>query len=222
MDSHWIPQPLLEFVEFCRKWKAVLGNSANVTAFGWEAQAVTACLAAIDAFLTAMGAWEAVDSSINRALRNDTRKKAKKAIEHFAAYQVRFNEKMSETQRHELLGVRTWHPGRRIEVPGTVPELSVRLGHLREIILEYKDLGAERNGKPDKVHGIEIRWAFLDRPPVDVEAELFNSAFDTRHPFRITFKEEDRGKTVYFAARWEIEREGGKGKFGPVTSAIVP
>jgi hypothetical protein len=30
------------------------------------------------------------------------------------------------------------------------------------------------------------------------------------------------GKTVYFAGRWEIEREGQKGDFGPIASAIVP
>jgi hypothetical protein len=38
----------------------------------------------------------------------------------------------------------------------------------------------------------------------------------------ITFREEDRGKTVYFAGRWEIEREGRKGDFRPIVSAIVP
>jgi hypothetical protein len=220
--KHWIPQAILEFVAFCKKWKTVLETAAYVTAFGWVQEAVTACLAAIDAFVTAYDAWTADDSSLKRAQRDDARNAAEQAIEHFAAHSVRYNEKMTETQRYEILGVRTWHPGHPIDVPPTVPELSIRLGHICQLIVEYRDLGALRNGKPDNVHGIEIRWAFLDHPPVDIEAELFNSAFDTRHPFRITFKEADRGKTVYFAARWEIMREGKKGDFGPIVSAVVP
>jgi hypothetical protein len=221
MANSWVPQALLAFVEFCKKWKAVLGTSAYLTAFGWVQQAVTACLNAITAFLTALDTWEADDSSMNKALRDDTRKAAEEAIEYFAAHYIRYNEKMTEIQKYELLGVRTWHPGHPIGAPGSVPELSPRPGHIRQIIVYYKVLGAERWGKPPKVHGIEIRWAFLDHPPADI-AELTNSSFDTRHPFRITFREEDRGKTVYFAGRWEIEREGEKGDFGPIVSAIVP
>jgi hypothetical protein len=220
--KHWIPQALLAFAEFCKKWKAALETSAYVTAFGWVQQAVTACLAAIDAFLAALDAWEVDDSSMKKALRDDARKAAEEAIEHFAAYSVRYNENMTEIQKYEILGVRTRHPGHPINVPGTVPELSTRPGHIGQVIVEYKDLGAEHWGKPDKVHCIEIRWAFLDHPPVDIEAELFNSEVDTSHPFKKTFKEEDRGKTVYFAGRWEIAREGQKGDFGPIVSAVVP
>jgi hypothetical protein len=219
---NWIPQAFLSFVEFCKKWKAVLANSEYLTAFGWIQQAVTTCLNAIAAFLTAVDTWEATDSSMNKALRDDARKAAEEAIEHFAAHQVRYNEQMTETQKYELLGVLTRHPGHPIKVPGTVPELSARAGHICQVIVNYRDLGSKHWGKPDKVHCIEIRWAFLDHPPTDIETELTNSAVDTRHPFYITFKEEDRGKTVYFAARWEINREGLKGDFGPIVSAVVP
>jgi hypothetical protein len=103
-----------------------------------------------------------------------------------------------------------------------VPELSAYAGHICQVIVNYKDMGAEHWGKPKKVHGIEIRIGILDHPPTDIETEMTISAFDTRHPFRKTFREEDRGKTVYFAGRWEIEREGQKGDFGPIVSAIIP
>jgi hypothetical protein len=219
--KHWIPQAILAFVAFCKKWKAVLEGPSGAL-FGWASPAITACTDAIDAFLKAYDAWTEDDSSLKKAQRDDARQAAEQAVEYFAAHSVRYNEKMTETQKYELLGVRTWHPGHPIEVPTTVPELSVRAGHIRQLIANYKDMGSEHWGKPDKVHGIEIRWAFLDHPPVNIEAELTNSSFDTRHPFRITFNEEDRGKTAYFAARWEIEREGQKGDFGPIASAVVP
>ncbi|MDR1247761.1 MAG: hypothetical protein LBK63_00515 [Treponema sp.] len=221
MANSWVPQALLAFVEFCKKWKAVLNNSEYLTAFGWVQQAVTKCLDAITGFLTALDTWEANDSSLNKALRDDARKAAENAIEHFAAHQVQYNELMSETEKLELLGVRTWHQGHPITVPGTVPELNTRAGHVCQVIVDYRDLGSTHWGKPAKVHCIEICWAFLDHPPKDIK-ELINSAVDTSHPFKKTFGEEDRGKTVYFAGRWEINREGLKGDFGPIVSAIVP
>jgi hypothetical protein len=221
-EKNWVPQALLAFVAFCKKWIAVLANTAYLIDFGWIEQTVTTCRTAINGFLTAMETWEKTDSSMNKALRDDAWKAAEEAIEHFAAHQVRFNEKMTEAQKYELLGVRTWHKGHPINVPGTVPELSTRSGHIRQVIVNYRDLGTERWGKPSKVHGIEILIGILDHPPVDIKAEMTISAFDTRPPFRKTFREEDRGKTAYFVGRWEIEREGEKGDFGPVVSAIIP
>jgi hypothetical protein len=222
MAASWIPQARLLFVAFCKKWKEALETAAYILSFDWTQPAVTRCLAAIDGFLTAHDDWVADDSSLKKAQRDDAWAAAEKAIEYFADHSVRMNEKMSETQKYEILGVRTWHHGSPIHVPGSVPVLTILLGHIRQLIVQYKVLGALRNGKPPKVYGIEIRWAFLDHVPVNIAAELFNFAIDTRHPFRITFREEDRGKTVYFAARWVIAREGETGDFGPVVSAIVP
>jgi hypothetical protein len=141
-------------------------------------------------------------------------------MQDFARYNIRYNRLMTPEQKL-YYGVITRHPGHRIEVPGTVPMLLPRPGNIRQIVLDYKDMGAEDNGKPEDVHGIEIRWAILDHVPAGV-VELTHSSFATRHPFRITFREEDRGKTVYFAGRWEIQRGGEKGKFGPIASAVIP
>jgi hypothetical protein len=221
MAVNWIPQALLELAAFCRKWKTNLEDPANLTAFGWNQQEVAACLAAIDGFLTALETWQAVDSTLNKGLRDEAREKAVKAVELFANTSIRFNQSMSEAQRLDLFGVVTRHPGSSIPAPTTVPELSAGPGHIRQIVLEYRDQGSAKRGKPPKVHGIEIRWAILDHPPTGVEL-LANSAFDTRHPFTISFGEEDRGKTVYFAGRWEISREGEKGDFSAIVAAVIP
>jgi hypothetical protein len=77
-------------------------------------------------------------------------------------------------------------------------------------------------GKPADVHGIEVRWAFLDKAPVDIKTELTQSSFDTKSPLILNFEEYDRGKRIYLAGRWEISREGIKGEFGDIVSAIVP
>jgi hypothetical protein len=38
----------------------------------------------------------------------------------------------------------------------------------------------------------------------------------------IDFEEDQRGKRVYLAGRWEIEREGEKGPFGAIEEAVIP
>ncbi|MDR2619053.1 MAG: hypothetical protein LBC62_09300 [Treponema sp.] len=72
------------------------------------------------------------------------------------------------------------------------------------------------------MHGIEIRRAFRTEPPEDIDRDLPNSTFDPNSPHTLEFSESDRGKRIYMAGRWEIEREGEKGKYGDITTAIVP
>jgi hypothetical protein len=49
-----------------------------------------------------------------------------------------------------------------------------------------------------------------------------NSAFDTNPPLILEFDEQDRGKHVYMAGCWEIEREGEKGPYGAIVEAVIP
>jgi hypothetical protein len=51
----------------------------------------------------------------------------------------------------------------------------------------------------------EIAWIISDVPPTKWE-ELIHSNFDTRSPFILSFENDQRGKTVYFALRWENTR----------------
>jgi hypothetical protein len=49
--------------------------------------------------------------------------------------------------------------------PHTVPELEPRAGNPRQVEVPYHDAASEHRGKPDNVHGIEVRWAVLDHEP---------------------------------------------------------
>ncbi|MDR1273488.1 MAG: hypothetical protein LBK12_02965, partial [Odoribacteraceae bacterium] len=66
----------------------------------------------------------------------------------------------------------------------------------------------------------EIRWAISETPVVNVD-DLTHSAFDTRTPFNLEFRGEERGKAVYFCLRWENTR-GEKGPWSEIQSAIIP
>ncbi|RRJ96449.1 hypothetical protein Ga0100231_021545 [Opitutaceae bacterium TAV4] len=110
-----------------------------------------------------------------------------------------------------------------VPVPADSPAFEVGISHLREIHIYYHPTGAKPAGaKPYGVHGAECCWAIRDTPPTDdIETDLPYSRFDTHSPLILPFKEGQRGKTVYFALRWENTR-GDKGPWGDIGSAIIP
>jgi hypothetical protein len=67
---------------------------------------------------------------------------------------------------------------------------------------------------------VEIAWALSDTP-VTRWNELTHSNVDTNSPFTLVFENDQCGKTIYFAIRWENTR-GEKGPWSEITSAIIP
>ncbi|MDR3132631.1 MAG: hypothetical protein LBU42_01235, partial [Prevotellaceae bacterium] len=107
-------------------------------------------------------------------------------------------------------------------VPGTRPAASVNTSQFRRISIEfYEDDGTHKKAKPPGVHGAEVRWAVFDNLREVHINDLTNSSFDTHTPLTLEFADEDRGKVLYFALRWENTR-GEKGPFGAIMNAIIP
>jgi hypothetical protein len=93
---------------------------------------------------------------------------------------------------------------------------------MRQLAVRIRGFGSTGRGKPDKVHGVEIRWDIRGAAPVDPE-ELTRSAFSIRSSHTLHFSGEDEGKRVYFCLRWENNKgDEGKGLRGAIFSAIVP
>jgi hypothetical protein len=107
-----------------------------------------------------------------------------------------------------------------IPVPDGIPEIKVETPHPRTVRIKFRDEHAARWGKPALVHGIECVWEIAEEPPVKVK-DLFHSEFTTKSPLELTFEEDERGKRVYFVARWET-RSMKKGKWSDIFSAIIP
>ncbi|MDR1862296.1 MAG: hypothetical protein LBQ67_00080 [Treponema sp.] len=194
----------------------------NRSTWNIPSDAVTALSAAGSAYITIDNAASSPDASKSaRTRRREEYKTFTARIRDFENKYIRYNDLIDDAAC-DMLGVprktRTRSP---VPVPATVPELSVDTGTVRVIKVHYRDQNSSRRGKPAKVHGIEIRWAILDRPPGDL-SELTNSGFDTRPPFVLEFGEHQRGLHVYLAGRWEIQREGEKGHFGDIVNAIIP
>jgi hypothetical protein len=101
------------------------------------------------------------------------------------------------------------------------PDADVDTSRVGCLTLHFFERGSRhKKGKPEGQHGAEIRWALLDTPPARWD-ELTHSEIDTNSPFTLTFENDQRGKTVYFALRWENTR-GEKGPWSTIQSAIIP
>jgi hypothetical protein len=153
--------------------------------------------------------------------KDEARAAAKAVIRPFVGQWLVWKQ-VTDAER-EALGLHNRKPRRSfIPVPPTVPELEPRAGNPRQVLVPYRDKGAARRGKPEDVQSIEVRWAFRDTPPEDIERDLFNYAFSTKSPLVLIFGEEDRGRRLYMSGRWAIGRDGIKGDFGDVVTTFVP
>jgi hypothetical protein len=110
--------------------------------------------------------------------------------------------------------------GKPAPLPTTLVEASVVPIGPGIIEIHFRDKGSDSKAKPAGVHGAEIAWAILDTPPADW-SELVHSSFDTHTPLRMTFENHLRGKTLYFALRWE-NTTGEKGDWNEIQSVIIP
>jgi hypothetical protein len=159
-------------------------------------------------------------TSIDTAVKNSEKEASLGFIRPFSNQYLRYGQ-ISEAELRALgfhIHSGEHHP---VDVPKTSPVLIIDTGTRRRLIIYYRDEHSTRRGKPDGVHGIEVRWAILDHPPADIK-ELVNSSFDTNPPLVLEFEEHERGKRVYLCGTWEIEREGEKGPPGAIVEAIIP
>ncbi|MDR0667967.1 MAG: hypothetical protein LBF90_05045 [Prevotellaceae bacterium] len=74
--------------------------------------------------------------------------------------------------------------------------------------------------KPEGQHCVELASVIAETRPPEVD-DLIHSAVDTHTPLLLTFKESERGRTLWFAARWENTR-GEKGPWSDIFSVIIP
>ncbi|MDR1368782.1 MAG: hypothetical protein LBJ72_01460, partial [Dysgonamonadaceae bacterium] len=102
------------------------------------------------------------------------------------------------------------------QVAETAPYMIATAAGARIVDIGYGATQASRS-KPAGQHGIEVIHEISDTKP-ELE-QMTRSDFDTRTPLRITFHDSERGKTLWFAGRWENTR-GQKGPFGEIQSVI--
>ncbi|MDR1119554.1 MAG: hypothetical protein LBM08_01385 [Dysgonamonadaceae bacterium] len=152
--------------------------------------------------------------------KNEARDALKKSIrEYVKEYLENSHFVTDEDRKHMGLPVhdttRTPSPS-----PTTTLETESKTPSPAVVEIHYRDAKSESKAKPAGVHGAEVAWAVLDHHPEDWE-ELTHSLFCTRTPAILTFGGRDRGKTLYYALRWENTR-GVKGPWTEIFQTIIP
>jgi hypothetical protein len=153
------------------------------------------------------------------AVKNAALKNSKKALKEFKIRYLLLTPVTEADWRAMGMGIRK--EGSRIDPPNTKPEISFDTSVIREVGIHYQGEGAARRGKPENARAIFLRWDFRDAPPANIE-DLKEVIIDTDSPAKITFHESDRGKKVYVAGAWQIERKGKLGPWSDIEMFIVP
>jgi hypothetical protein len=132
---------------------------------------------------------------------------------------VTYNPLIDDRQREEMgLPVhKTDHTP--APVASSAPWMKPDTSLLRHLTFDYGGTETSK-AKPAGQHGLEMAWSVSTEKPAHVR-DLTRSTFDTRSPLTLEFDEDDRGKTFWYAARWENTR-GEKGPWSEIRSIIIP
>jgi hypothetical protein len=134
---------------------------------------------------------------------------------------ITYNPTVADDERKDL-GLPVHKTGHTpAPVATEAPDLEVDISTIGRLIIHFFMRGGHhKKGKPAGQHGAEVGWMISNTPPARWE-DLTHSAIDTNSPFTLSFENDQRGKTVYFALRWENTR-GEKGPWSEIESAIIP
>jgi hypothetical protein len=205
-------------------WVKILFGAVVQNAEAWkiEGAAFAGILAMIERFETAFA--KASEPNRGRAdvmAKNEARDVLKVAVRKFVKEYLAFNSAISDEER-EGSGLPVY---KRVRTPAPVakeaPEAEVDISRVGRVSIHFFERGGNhKKSKPEGQHGAEIAWIISDVPPGRWE-ELIHSTVDTRSPFTLVFENDQRGKRVYFALRWENTR-GEKGPWGNILCAVIP
>jgi hypothetical protein len=152
--------------------------------------------------------------------KNEARDALTTALRAFVMGYITYNPSVTDDDRREMgapIHDKTHSPA---PVPTSRPIIDTAAVDNRQVAVDLRELAGDKRGKPAGVHGAEILYELRDDPPATAE-DLRHSSFATKTRMVYTFTEAERGKKVYFAARWENTR-GEKGPWSDVVSAIIP
>ncbi|MDR1198908.1 MAG: hypothetical protein LBK94_07870 [Prevotellaceae bacterium] len=220
-NSNFIPRKDADFLQWTNNFMKYLGN--RLTQFGFPKTVYDDLTVQHEDFVQKL---EIADEPATRTkpsiqAKNTARVVFENALRQAIGEYLTRNHMLSDSDRDELgLPIRkTSHTP--APVATTYPDFDVDSSVIRRLTIHFYDHGsAGSKAKPAGQHGAEIRWVILDTPPASLK-DLINSSIDTHTPFTLEFDENERGRTVYFALRWENTR-GEKGPWSEIMSAIIP
>jgi len=96
----------------------------------------------------------------------------------------------------------------------------LEIAGIRQVHVRFWQSGHAGMAKPAGYDGAVLDWGIFDAPPPDPDA-LTSHTMASRTPHTLQFTEEERGRTVYIALRWQNER-GNTGPWSDIKSTVIP
>jgi len=96
----------------------------------------------------------------------------------------------------------------------------LEIAGIRQVHIRFWQHGLASMAKPAGYDGAVVVWGVRDTPPAEPE-DLTDHTMASRTPHTLQFTEEERGRTVYIALRWQNER-GNTGPWSDIKSAVIP
>jgi hypothetical protein len=151
--------------------------------------------------------------------KTESRAVAEKTAREFVNEHLAYNKLVSDADRENMqIPV---HKGGHTPAPvaDKAPYVAATDHGPRQVRFEFGE-SAVSKAKPAGQHGAEIASVIAEAKPDEMD-DLTRSSFDTHTPLVLTFKESERGKRLWYAARWENTR-GQKGPWGEIMSVVIP
>ncbi|MDR2410611.1 MAG: hypothetical protein LBE13_21210 [Bacteroidales bacterium] len=215
----YIPQSGGKFLEWVRN--LLLYIRAHAAEWGLDPSTV----AEIERLLSIYeAAYEKAETpnrgSADVLAKNESHNALKKAARQYVKEYLINNHLVTDEDR-KLMGLPI-HDTKPTPAPvsTTPPKADVKQPSPAVVEVHFYDVESENRGKPPGQSGVEFAWVIADGKPADWD-DLIHSSFCTRSPLRLSFKATDRGKTLYFALRWQNTR-GLKGPWSEIESTIIP
>jgi hypothetical protein len=160
-------------------------------------------------------------TSVDTAAKNTAKKALVALVRPFVNQYLRFPPVTDEDRQAMGIPNRDTHLT-PVKVPDTVPSFSITQMGPGTLGIVYRNGDKARKGsKPKGVAGARIHYGVFDEPVTDQE-KLSASKWATKCPYKLRFRETDRGKRAYFALRWEIRKENGESDWSGIQSEIIP
>jgi hypothetical protein len=220
VHKDWIPAREQDFVDLAGRWKTLLSDKTNQTAYGWGATDCTTVTGKIDTFLTARNTYEAANSSPNRLAKDEAKKIVVETMRDFANTAIRYNKKMTDEDRLPLGIHPADHTPTTHSPPTSQPDTVVdnTQNHFEH---QIRALNRGRNdaSKPDDAYGVRYAWQVGGVRPASGE-DLPKSKFSRKTTHVVTHTEADKTKIAFYATCYE-NTKGDPGPWSPIEEAVI-
>jgi hypothetical protein len=153
--------------------------------------------------------------------KNSARKTLVKLLRSKIKESLTFNHAVTDEDRRGL-GLPVYKSTRTPSpVADESPDLDVDTSVPGRVGIHFYEKGSRhKKAKPPGQASVEVVWIISDTLPTRWD-QLLHSDIDTNSPYILSFENDQRGKTVYFALRW-VNTRGEKGPWTEIQSAIIP